>query len=278
MTPSSQSGYTFATVTPATLDTYAAFVKVQDRAALEARLADGRTTYAQLWLMHSGRGLEAAWAQGAGPVLFPHVRADLPTAGLAALAGQLARTAGGKRVILNEGMAPLDPEAWRAAGWVLDTHAVMARTDLSAGHWPLDPRVGERPVAELLAADLLALYAELAKVGPLGDTGETDPALAFADDLTDESKRLFVLLENGVVLGAAVLTPGPHGAGIHLLGIRPDRRGMGLGRALHGHLLAVAAQTHAGHVGPTDYGNLAMRRILERNGAALSEQQWVRPG
>ena len=167
--------------------------------------------------MHSGRGLEAAWAQGPGPVLFPHVRADLPTAGLAALAGQLAQTAGGKRVILNEGTAPLDPEAWRAAGWVLDTHAVMARTDLSAGHWPLDPRVQEQPVAELLAPDLLALYAELTKVGPLGDTGETDPALAFADDLMDESKRLFVLLEEGVVLGAAVLTPGPHGAGIHLL-------------------------------------------------------------
>lgn len=45
----------------------------------------------------------------------------------------------------------------------------MAQTDLTARTWTLEPRVQERPVLELLAPDLLDLYAELAKVGKIGD-------------------------------------------------------------------------------------------------------------
>ena len=76
------------------------------------------------------------------------------------------------------------------------------------------------------------------------------------------------------------MTPAPPalGMGIHMLGVRPERRGAGLGRALHAHLLAVAAQTHSKHGGTTDFNNLTMRRIFERNGAVLSEQkQWLMP-
>ena len=63
-----------------------------------------------------------------------------------------------------------------------------------------------------------------------------------------------------------------------MLGVRPDRRGQGLGLALHAHLLAVIAQTYSKHGGGTDYTNHAMRRIFERNGAVLSEQkQFIRP-
>ncbi len=62
-----------------------------------------------------------------------------------------------------------------------------------------------------------------------------------------------------------------------MLGVRPDRRGAGLSRALHAHLLAVAAEAHSKHAGTTDYDNHAMRRIFERNGAVLVEQkQFVR--
>lgn len=230
--------------------------------------------------MHSERGLEAAWSLAAALVVFPRVRLDLDTGGLRALAAQLRLTAPDKRIILNEGMAPTDAGPWETGGWVLDEHALMATTDLTARSWPLDPRVQERPVSELLAPDLLELYAELVTVGTIGTTEETDPVIAFVDDLQDEEKRLFVLVEDGVALGAALITPAPPalGRGIHMLGVRPDRRGQGLGLALHAHLLATAAQTHSKHGGATDWDNHAMRRIFERNGSVLSEQkQFVLP-
>ncbi|WP_424949792.1 hypothetical protein [Deinococcus sp.] len=73
----------------------------------------------------------------------------------------------------------------------------MASTDLARRTWPLDPRVQKRPVSELLAPDLLDLYTALGTVGTIGDTGETALAVAFADDLQNDRKRLFVLLKEG---------------------------------------------------------------------------------
>ncbi|MFC4453709.1 GNAT family N-acetyltransferase [Deinococcus sonorensis] len=267
--------YTFDHATPATLEPYARFMEASaNLAALQERLADGRLSYTHLRQMHSDRGLEGVWINGPGPVIVPRVRLELEAAGLHALAEHVMRAAPDKRVILTEGAAPLASAPWAAAGWTRDTHAVIAQTDLTARRWPLDPRVQERPVSDLLSGDLLALYAALVEVGTIGDTGEIDPAIAFAEDVQDEEQRLFVLVEHGTVLGAALLTPAPPGTrGIHLLGIRPDRRGAGLGRALHAHLLAVAAQTHQRHGGTTEWDNHAMRRIFERNGAVLREQQ-----
>lgn len=273
--------YTFDHVTPHTLDTYMAFRNVQNPEDFHARLADGRLSYEGLRQMHSERGLEAAWGHGASPVVFPQVCASLEPAGLASLAEHLAQTAPDKRIILNEGMAPTAAGPWEAAGWVLDEHALIAATDLSTRSWPLDPRVQERAMSELLAPDLLELYAELVTVGTIGSTEETDPAIAFKNDLYDEEKRLFVLMEEGMALGAALITPAPPalGRGIHMLGVRPGRRGQGLGLALHAHLLATAAQTHSKHGGSTDWSNHAMRHIFERNGSVLTEQkQFVWPG
>ena len=130
----------------------------------------------------------------------------------------------------------------------------------------------------LLAPDLLGLYAALRTVGTIGDTGQTDPAVAFEDDLTDPGKRLFALMEGEQALSAAILIPHPRGTGIHMLGVRPERRGAGLRRALHVHLLSLIAQTEARHVGGTDHANHIMRRIFERNGVVFQEQkQWLVP-
>jgi len=267
--------YTFDHATPQTLAAYTDFVGTGETATanLRARLADGRLKYQHLCQMHSGRGMEAAWTDGPGPVLVPHLHPALEQVGLQVLAQHLAVTAAGKRVILDATFAPLADAPWLAAGWVLDSHAVIATTDLTAGRWPLDPRVEERPISELLAPDLLELYAGLLTVGKIGDTEETDPAAALSDDLTDREKRLFVLLEDRRVLAAAVLTQGERGAGIHLLGVHPEQRSRGLGRALHAHLLAVASETHARHVGATGYDNLAMRKIFTLNRARMVEQK-----
>ncbi|GGJ83218.1 GNAT family N-acetyltransferase [Deinococcus aquiradiocola] len=270
--------YTFDHVTADTLPDHLTFVGVHDPAPLQARLADGRLAFTQLRRMRSPRGTEASWTDTGGPLLFPRVRTDLPTDGVHALARELARGTA-TRVILNEGHAPLTDAPWQAAGWTLDPHAVMALTDLTARTWPLDPRVQERPLADLLAPDLLDLYAALTRDGGvIGDTGGTDPHAALQDDLHSD-RRLHVLTDAGQVLGAALLDPDPRGAGIHMLGVRPDRRGHGLGGALHAHLLAVASRTHARHGGTTEYANHAMRRIFERNGCTLTEQkQFVRTG
>lgn len=190
--------YTFEHATPETLADHMHFQKTQSPDDLRARLADGRTRYEQLCQMHSGRGIEATWGQGTVPFVFPGIRPGLEFAGLEALAHHLAQTASGKRVILTEGLAPVDAEPWLAAGWVLDKHALMAQTDLTARTWTLDPRVQERPVLELLAPDLLDLYAELAKVGKIGDRSETNPATAFKDAFQNEENRLFVLVEDGM--------------------------------------------------------------------------------
>ncbi|WP_407540303.1 GNAT family N-acetyltransferase [Deinococcus radiomollis] len=290
MTPSTFGPYTFDHAMPDTLADHMHFQHTlqhtQNPDDIRARLADGRTSYQHLCQMHSARGLEATWANGAGAgrIVVPHIRDGLEGSGLDALARHLAATAADKRLILDGERAPMQDAPWLAAGWVLDVHSAGASIDLSARTWPTDPRVHERPASDLLAPDLLELYAELVTVGKIGDTGETDPAVAFENDLQDEEKRLFVLTESGAVLGAALLTPAPpgRGRGIHMLGVRPSCRGQGLGLALHAHLLAVAAQTHSKHGsrqgGGTNWDNHPMRRIFERNGAVLTEQkQFIRP-
>lgn len=274
--------YIFDHSTLGTLTAHAAFntsAPVEQTLELVAqRLADGRLHHSHLCQMHSRRGIEATWVNGENRIVFPRVRADLPVVGLEALARHLAATVAGKRVIVTEGVAPVSSAPWEAAGWRLDNHAVMATTELAGRIWPLDPRVQERPVSELLAPDLLGLYTALRTVGTIGDTGQTDPAVAFKYDLTDPGKRLFVLMEGEQALGAAILIPHPRGTGIHMLGVRPERRGAGLGRALHVHLLSLIAQTEARHVGGTDHANHPMRRIFERNGAVFKEQkQWLVP-
>jgi GNAT superfamily N-acetyltransferase len=276
--------YTFGHADDARLPEYYRLNSLEDvQLALERarpRLESGQLSYEMLRTMRSERGLEAAWLQGGGPVVFPRVRLDLDTAGQAALVAELTRTLGNTRLILDERLAPLDDAPWRAAGWRLDNHAVMYQTDLSAGRWPRDPRVQERPLNGALAPGLQALYAALlAQDGQLGDFSERDPDAALAETIEDGEARLFVLLDGEEALGAALLTRTPREANIQLLGVQPARRGQGLGRALHAHLLAVAAETQTQHGGGTDFGNRAMQRVFAASGSTrLGEQrQYIRP-
>lgn len=278
MPPTFAFGHTDA----ASLPEYARLNSLDDvEVALErlrSRLNSGQLSYQMLRIMHSGRGLEAAWLHSSGPVILPRVRLDLDTAGQAALVAELSGSAGDKRLILDERLAPLDDAPWLAAGWLLDNHAVMYQTDLSAGTWPRDPRVQERPLSGALAPELRTLYAALlTQDGQLGDLSGRDPDAALAETISDGEARLFVLLDGDEAVGAALLTTSRE-ANIHLLGVHPARRGQGLGRALHAHLLAAAADTHARHGGGTDYGNRAMQRVFAASGSTrLGEQrQYIR--
>ena len=58
-----------------------------------------------------------------------------------------------------------------------------------------------------------------------------------------------------------------------LIGVLPHRRGQGFGGRLHAHMLHLAAQTFGTHVGGTEAGNHAMRRLFDRHGARLVSTQ-----
>lgn len=138
LTPSTFGPYTFDHATPDTLADYMHFQNslqhTQNPDDLRARLADGRTSYQHLCQMHSARGLEATWANGAGAgrIVVPHIRDGLEGSGLDALARHLAATAADKRLILDGERAPVQDAPWLAAGWVLDVHSAGASIDLSA--------------------------------------------------------------------------------------------------------------------------------------------------
>ncbi|WP_424949793.1 hypothetical protein [Deinococcus sp.] len=108
--------YTFDHAAPDTLDAYAGFVQHQNRAVFQERLGDGRLIYEQLCQMHSGRGLEAAWANETGRIVVHRIRIDLPEVGLEVLARHLAVTAADRRLILNGTFAPMQDAPWLAAG------------------------------------------------------------------------------------------------------------------------------------------------------------------
>lgn len=179
-------------------------------------------------------------------------------------------------LILRDAAAPdLGPVPTRF-GWALDEAVAQYRTDLTQTRHVLDPAVTEVPREEWTAPEFAAAFA------PIFETwGEADGESAadhLADLLSEAEPRLFAVSEAGQVVACAalrIMDAGPHGvsAQITMYGVRPDRRGAGFGQRLHAHLLAMASGQAPKHEGATDQGNLAMRRILERNGAVLTGLQ-----
>jgi hypothetical protein len=55
----------------------------------------------------------------------------------------------------------------------------------------------------------------------------------------------------------------------------PDFRRLGWGNRLHRQLLFVAKNLADIHFGGTDFENVAMRRLLNKNGCKITEEQWA---
>lgn len=271
--------YVFRNVEPSELRAYHDLNAQADTyEQLWQRVESGQLSYRNLYVLKSGRGVEAAFALGKAPVLVLRARHDLPGAGQQVLAAQLEtlEEVGRKTLILDSRLCSLDAEVFLRRGWSLESDSVLYTTDLKAQHHAPDPAVIERPVTDLLSPELRRLYVHLLQADPtIGDTGTADPQAALGDAVNDGGQRLFVVPDGaGEVIAAATLGLGPRGeASIHMVGVTPERRGQGLGARLHAHLLHEAASVSSTHMGGTDAANTAMIRIFERNGALQQSRQ-----
>lgn len=176
---------------------------------------------------------------------------------------------GPARVLVNRSRS-LHPLGGPGEGWELASHAVLHATPL-----PPSPSVPAIPV------DFVAFGPEYL------DTAELDAFLEHSDgeftgaglrEYHEDADRFIGLMhrEEGRPVAIGVTHESRPGvAGIQILGVARDRRGLGLGTALHAALMERAAAFAPLYVGATDAANAPMRRLLEKNGCVLSDEQWV---
>ncbi|WP_221089725.1 GNAT family N-acetyltransferase [Deinococcus aquaedulcis] len=264
--------WTIQPARPDTLDQTVALLSGAEEAARRLQMtrdnvAAGRVKPEQFQLLSSARGVEGVCLIPLPPAvpLLPRLRADVPEAAaqafLAHLRGCVAATPD-RRLILDDTQGPLLAGLAQAAGWQLQEEAVIYETDLQVPRWVPDPQAQHLEAAAVASPEVRVLLRALDR-----------PDFALRDGWT-----LVGLPETDGTLAALGATgPGgrPGTAGLDLIGVYPAVRGQGLGRRLHGHLLSVAAQSFSEHMGGTDAHNHPMRRIFERHGGVLAQQQLI---
>ncbi|GHF47581.1 ribosomal protein S18 acetylase RimI-like enzyme [Deinococcus metalli] len=271
-----------ATIEPATPDTLPDLYALHPDATAAARLMEtfrgrverGEVTLSDTLILRTPRGVEGSVTFGAmpHPYVFPHLRADAPAAAVTAFLLEVRRrfqVMPERQLVLDSSRAAVGHGSVLAAGWVLDDTQVIYETDLTVARPAPDPHASEGG-AELLAhAEIQSLLAALGR-SALGHAeghrrGWTLVALAAgADDAAP------------VALGAYGPAKPGYG-GVDMIGVRPDRRGLGLGTRLHRHLLARLSDDHDRHGGVTAADNHAMRRIFEKSGSVhTGTQQYFR--
>lgn len=229
---------------------------------LRENVVAGRVLLENLLLLRSQRGIEgtALIPQAVQVPVFPRSRPDAPADAMTALAHAVRdRTGPEHRLVLQDDQGPLNAAAIEAAGWVLDDHQALYRTDLHARPYRRDPQAVRGDAGWLKRPELQAL---------LQAGGETDYDL-------DDDEELVGLPSGGrlAAFGKLGSSGRPGYANIHLIGVLPGARGRGLGTRLHAHLLALAAERHTHHGGSTRADNHAMRRIYAKNGSQLVATQ-----
>ncbi|AWT36501.1 GNAT family N-acetyltransferase [Deinococcus arenae] len=254
--------YTLEAAQPDTLDDVVALISDPAEAArrltfTRTRIEAGALRPEQYLILRSPRGVEGVCLRPTNPrvPLFPQLREDVPAEALTVFLRELRAAA--PRLILFSTQAPLRREEAQAAGWALqEANVVYETADLRARSYPADPHVQPVTVNDPgVAAALTALGRE--------------------DWTPGEDWTLYALTHAGEVaaLGALGASGRPDTAGIDLIGVLPQRRGQGFGGRLHAHLLHLAAQTFGTHVGGTEAGSHAMRRLFDRHGARLVSTQ-----
>ncbi|GGO28894.1 GNAT family N-acetyltransferase [Deinococcus humi] len=250
------------TVQPATAETLSDLVAlVTDRedaarrlSILRERLAGGQLLLERTLILRSEWGVEGHVLINAIPriPIIPHLRADVPEAGVVALAHVIREHAEPEQqLLLTDALAPLDAAPLEAAGWVLDSQHVIYETELRAQSYPLDLH------AQTVDPDRSGIRGLLEELG--------QPDLELSQGWT------LIALPGGngspVALGAVGPGGRPGSASINLIGVLPQGRGQGMGTRLHAHLMALAAQNFGRHDGGTEADNAAMRRIFDKHGS-----------
>lgn len=269
------------TISHATAGTLAAYAAVrpegtaeQELQRLQTRLDGGQLEFEHL--VYLSRGTDtvgtATLRPGArvlAPRLTEDIRPDEAAAWLRHLSHWARAHAPEALLILRDVWIPDLGDLPASCGWTLDEAVALYRTDLTSGQRALDPAVTELPRDRWAFAPIFDAWGEV-------DGGRAADHLSAL--LDGEDARLFTMTDSGGWTACAalrIMDAGPHGvsAQITMYGVRPDRRGAGLGRRLHAHLLAVASGLAPEHRGATAQDNHAMRRILDQNGAVLAGLQ-----
>jgi RimJ/RimL family protein N-acetyltransferase len=199
------------------------------------------------------------------------------------LLGGLAGRAEGARLALDdiESEAPL--RAWvEAGGWRLEAEKLVVEREPPWPSGPVPAGYALRSLAEVGEETFAAAMDRAAEGDAFEGEGPRDPLAELRDLIELAGERFdatgwFVLVEGDEPAG--VLLPqrtGRREGTIFYLGVVPERRGRGLGRAIHALGLRLLGERGAArYAGSTDTRNEAMVRVFARNGCReLARQRY----
>lgn len=265
------------TILPATPDTltdlYALHPDPLETARLletyRGRVQRGEAHLSDTLILRTPRGVEGAVTFGPAPhpYVFPHVRADAPAGAVTAFLTALRHALSPERqLVLDSARADVPSDPVLEAGWVLDDTTVYYETDLTRGTFSPDPHASEGDATWLERADIQDLLTVLGR----SDLGLTHGVQA--------GWTVVALEDDGMPVALGAYGPAKPGyGGVDMIGVRPERRGHGLGTRLHRHLLARLGADHARHGGMTSADNHAMRRIFDKDGSVhVGTQRYFR--
>lgn len=228
---------------------------------MQGSVAAGRLLLENIYILRSPRGVEgSAVIPLAAPVpVFPRVRQGVPDEAFGLLLSTLReRSTPGRRLILQDDVAPLRRDVAEAAGWAYDSSDVSYETDLKARSYSAAPFAWEGDETLLEHPEVQGLLDALGK-----------PDLAFHGGFRDgwAVVALRVAEERPLVALGAYGPAKPGFGGVDMIGVHPEHRGRGLGTRLFTHLLARLAPAFDSHGGLTSVENHAMRRIFQGAGS-----------
>ena len=164
-------------------------------------------------------------------------------------------------------------------GWIFESHALMHRTPLR-DRFDLapDPAGLRFELSELQTPRFAGFYA------PIWEAQAEQFSATLEEAIEEYHGRFssfenpvgyYLIAEGGAPIGAGLLRTFMGKVTIDVIGVLPKLRGQGWGNRLHRHLLWAAKGLADLHEGGTDYSNAAMRRLLEKNGCVIDEEQWA---
>lgn len=162
-------------------------------------------------------------------------------------------------------------------GWIKESHSLAYRTDLrSRTDLKPDEKAVEFGLGFLLEEGFLDFFTRLEQ---LKDESQAKKSALrkyqhYATHF-DVRGYYFAGDAGGVMAAGLVGRQREDLARIELIGVLAEDRGKGWGTRLHRHLMWAARSLANEYAGATDYDNLAMKAIFEKNGCSFAEEQMM---
>ena len=288
--------FTLTNPTPHQLLEYVSLRAKEDPAIVLGRvqssLEAGRSKIEDLWMLRDDSGLWAVFSLiKTGDVRRCILRADVEISdeALTILLRWLevrAEESGEEVIVHFSSTMSRDPgDLPFQLIWIFESHALMHRTPLQ-DRADLEPDLAARrfPISEMQTPRFAAFYAPIWAALPecFGDTLE-EAIKEYHDRISNLEEACVVYLfgADEMPVGGGLLYKRQEAASFDVVGVTPELRGKGWGNRLHRHLLWAAKELSDVNVGGTDSSNTAMRRLFQKNGCVVDEEQWAfafRPG